>query len=421
MDKFETIDISQFEKLKVQLLAVSFNCKVFDINSIVDIEIRKPGSIELYKKLGKRFVLMYVSDLDKKEYKQCFERISRIKNLKSIAFPEVLITKGVLLPLLTHFTEENANIKVYILRGQIEQKVKKILVCPYPSFGGNLTSQINTWKENKSGWAPFFESITTDKTLSILNDFLRKEAKESTIFPEPNKIFNAMILTKLTDIKVVIIGQDPYHNPGAAMGLAFSHDKDYKKIQPSLKNIYTELESCGYKVNKKSGDLTKWAKQGVFLINTTLTVRQGKPNSHSKEWKDFTNKLFIFLNKNIKRLIVVMWGSHAQSYENLFDTTRHKLIKSVHPSPLSAHAGFFGSKPFILCNKQLKIWGMKEIDWNLDIVKTYKIVKDSKTGKNMYQTIIEDTEVISERLYCCYRDGSCNMTDCDCGCDACDH
>jgi uracil-DNA glycosylase len=420
MDTFETIDISEFEKLNVQLLAVSFNCKVSDINSIVDIEIRKPGSIELYKKLGKRFVLMYVSALDKKEYKQCFEKISHIKNLKSIAFPEVLITIPILLPLLTHFAEENPDIKVYILRGSLQKNVKEVSICPHLSFGGNLASQINTWRENKSGWAPFFESIVADKTLSILNDFLRKEAKEFTIYPEPNKIFNAMILTKLVDIKVIIIGQDPYHTPGAAMGLAFSHEKDCKKIQPSLKNIYAELKSCGYKVNEKSGDLTKWAEQGVFLINTALTVRQGKPNSHSKEWESFTKKLFAFLNKNIKRSVVVMWGGHAQSYENLFDASRHKLIKSVHPSPLSAHSGFFGSKPFTLCNKQLKTWGIKEVDWNLNIEMTYKIVEDTKTGKNMYQTI-EGTALISERLYCCYRDGNCSMLDCDCGCDACDH
>jgi len=375
MDNIECINISEFEKLKIQAIAVAFDCKITDFCSIIDIQIRSPGNVELHKKDGKRYAVMFISRplFVEENYKSCLSKIAKIKNLKSIAFPEELVlerqsiepkTKGLLFPkLLKSFVIDNPDIKVYILKGCINPPIKSHI---HLSFG-NISSQINKWRESKSGWASFFEDLLKDKTLSIINKFLQKEAEERVIYPDPDKIFNAMILTKLVDIKVIIIGQDPYHSPGAAMGLAFSHDKDCKKIQPSLKNIYKEMKSCGYKVNDYSGDLTKWANQGVFLINTALTVQQGKPNSHSEIWRSFTKKLFTFINTKIKNSVVIMWGAHAQSYENLFDSTRHKIIKSAHPSPLSAHNGFYGSKPFIVCNEQLKLWGVDEIDWKLNI------------------------------------------------------
>ena len=453
MRGFTEIDFLEFKRLRVQVIASIFSCDQIDSSLKITLQTREPGSIELHKNYdGTRYVFMYVPSFDMSlshdiitskhdEIVQiCLNKVAKIKNLKSIAFPfygHFMVQK---------FVDDNPNIKVYILLKSHEMRAvdyyriisekedyyriisekkdenvveKKDCVSPHLSFG-DLLGQIKIWKNNKSGWAPFFVDRIDDKTIGAINKFLQDESKKCAIYPEPKKIFNAMILTKLTDIKVIIIGQDPYHTPGAAMGLAFSHEKDCKKIQPSLQNIYEELISCGYKVNAKSGDLTKWTQQGVFLINTALTVQQGKPNSHSKEWEKFTEKLFTFMNEKIKRSVVIMWGAHAQSYEKYFDATRHEMIKSPHPSPFSAHKGFFGSKPFIMCNKQLKKWGMEEIDWNLNVEKTYRIVEDTKTGKNMYQCIEGDT-VLSKRIYCCYRNGGSEFVDCDCECDACDH
>jgi uracil-DNA glycosylase len=148
------------------------------------------------------------------------------------------------------------------------------------------------------------------------------------------------------------------------MGLCFSHKDDYGKIQPSLRNIYNELVDCGYKVNKRSGNLTKWAKEGVFLINTALTVRQGQPNSHSDQWKFFTEQLFKFLDVKIEHAVIMLWGNYAQKYGKYFGD-KHKKLLTSHPCPMSVNNGFAGCKHFIKCNEQLKKWGIKEIDWNL--------------------------------------------------------
>lgn len=218
---------------------------------------------------------------------------------------------------------------------------------------------------NKTQWGVFFEYVQKNGILQRLDNFLSEEKNTKTIWPDSSKIFNAMELTNFENIKIIILGQDPYHTPNVAMGLAFGHDQGNKKIQPSLKNIYKEMKSCGYSVNEKSGDLTKWATQGVLLLNTALTVVEKKPGSHSKEWKEFTKAIIKFLSDHVPNMVVVLWGNHAQKYEPLFDAKKHKIIKSAHPSPLSATKGFFGSDPFTKCNEQLKIWNMTEIDWNL--------------------------------------------------------
>lgn len=378
MDEFTEIDFLEFKELKVQAIVSIFDCKQNDMFSVVNIA-HDPGSIKLYKNSGgRRYIAMYasVSSNYEESIRTCLINLAEIKNLKRVAFPKKLVTNSFtgIEAILKKFAVCNPNIKVYILRENVRilgvkdknAVENKDFTSPYLSFG-DLLGQIKVWKNNKSGWALFFVDRIEDKTIATINKFLQDESKKCAICPEPKKIFNAMILTKLVDVKVIIIGQDPYHTPGAAMGLSFSHEKDCKKIQPSLQNIYKELISCGYKVNAKSGDLTKWAQQGVFLINTALTVQQGKANSHSKEWEKFTEKLFTFMNEKIKRSVVIMWGAHAQSYEKYFDATRHKMIKSPHPSPFSAHTGFFGSKPFVVCNNQLKKWGIEEIDWNLNV------------------------------------------------------
>jgi uracil-DNA glycosylase len=212
-------------------------------------------------------------------------------------------------------------------------------------------------------WSIFFSN--NDKIIKEIDNKLIQNYKNNiTIYPKSTEVFNAFLLTSLKSMKVCIIGQDPYPNE-AAMGLAFSHKSDNRKVQPSLKNIYKELLDEGFKIDPTSGDLTKWAKQGIFLINTSLTVEKGRANSHCKYWKDFTKELFKYISSDCDHLVVIMWGKQAESYKGLFDQTKHKFIISAHPSPLSASKGFFGSKPFTKTNELLKGWDIKEVDWNL--------------------------------------------------------
>lgn len=211
-------------------------------------------------------------------------------------------------------------------------------------------------------WSELFRTVmTNDDVMSNLTE-LNKVIQKNKVYPRLEHVFNAFILTPELP-KVVIIGQDPYHNKGAAMGLAFGHHRDYPTIQPSLRNIFKELESCGYTCGE-NGDLTKWAQQGVFLINTALTVNEGQPESHLKYWQPFVRLLFSYLSRKCDNLVVVMWGRKAQNFSNVFDSNKHYFIKSAHPSPFSVK-NFFGTKPFTKVNNQLRLNKEKEIDWNL--------------------------------------------------------
>jgi uracil-DNA glycosylase len=185
---------------------------------------------------------------------------------------------------------------------------------------------------------------------------LEKEYLNNNVFPKKENIFEAFNLTSFDDIKIVIIGQDPYHGDNQAHGLAFSTKQT--KLPPSLKNIYKELYS-DLNIIKEDGDLSKWAKQGVFLLNTILTVEKNKPFSHSKiGWEIFTDKVIELISTNKDKVIFVLWGNNAIKKENLIDK-KHIIIKSPHPSPFSANKGFFGSKPFSKINSQL----IKPIEW----------------------------------------------------------
>lgn len=242
-------------------------------------------------------------------------------------------------------------------------------LIPPSTYENGITPIINAQKEQLqlNGWWPFFEKFMNDKQkMSKLDNGLISEYKICPdIYPPPNQLFNTLLLTSLNNAKILLIGQNPYHTPDAAMGLAFSHTTGYKKIQPSLANIYKELKSCGYKINEKSGDLTKWAKEGVLLLNTALTVRKGDPNSQINIWKDFSGSLFKYISENCNHIVVIMWGNHAQNYAKIFNTKQHEHLKSVHPSPMSVNNGFFGTKHFVLANNKLKEWGLEEVDWNL--------------------------------------------------------
>jgi uracil-DNA glycosylase len=186
--------------------------------------------------------------------------------------------------------------------------------------------------------------------------YLTKEYLNNNIFPKKENIFKAFNLTSFEEIKVVIIGQDPYHGFNQANGLAFSTQE--LKLPPSLKNIYKELKS-DLGIIKVDGDLSDWAKQGVFLLNTILTVEKGKPLSHSKlGWEIFTDQVIKLISTKKEKVIFVLWGNNAIKKETLIDS-KHIIIKSVHPSPFSANKGFFGSKPFSKINSHL----IKPIEW----------------------------------------------------------
>ena len=191
------------------------------------------------------------------------------------------------------------------------------------------------------------------------------EYKTNTIYPPRDDIFAALKNTSFKDVKVVIVGQDPYHGEGEAMGLSFSVP-DGIKLPPSLKNIYKELEDdLGIKP-VDSGDLTKWTKEGVLLLNATLTVVKDTPNSHSKiGWDRFTDYVIKKINSKEEPVVFILWGNFARSKKEFITNPKHLVIESAHPSPFSARNGFFGSKPFSKTNEFLKKNGIKEIDWNL--------------------------------------------------------
>ena len=200
-------------------------------------------------------------------------------------------------------------------------------------------------------------------------ELLRKvdeEYEKYNVFPPKSRVFSAFKCSNLSDIKVVILGQDPYHEKGQAHGMCFSVLPGVD-IPPSLKNIYKEIESeYGY-APPNHGYLKSWANQGVFLLNTTLTVREHQANSHSTfGWQKFTDKVIEEVSKNCSNVVFMLWGRNAISKKNLIDESKHLVLTSAHPSPLSAYNGFFGNNHFRLANEYLRKNGKKEINWKID-------------------------------------------------------
>ena len=193
--------------------------------------------------------------------------------------------------------------------------------------------------------------------------FLQEIQAGHTIYPPQKNIFNALDHCSFDRVKVVILGQDPYHGPHQANGLCFSVSPEVR-IPPSLKNIFKELHSdLGLEI-PKTGDLTSWAQQGVLLLNSILTVESGKPSSHSKKgWETFTDKIIQEISDQKSGIIFLLWGKQAQNKGALIDTSKHHVLKAAHPSPLSAHSGFFGCRHFSKTNKFLRETHQKEIDW----------------------------------------------------------
>ncbi|WP_373998349.1 uracil-DNA glycosylase [Bdellovibrio bacteriovorus] len=217
-----------------------------------------------------------------------------------------------------------------------------------------------------SSWKRRLQSEFDSERMKTLREFLVQEYKKGkTIYPRGEEWFAAMNLTPFDKVKVVIVGQDPYHGPGQAHGLCFSV-RDGVRFPPSLQNIFKELNSdLGLQI-PKSGCLTKWAEQGVLLLNAVLTVEDGKAAAHQKKgWEEFTDKIIHLLNEEREHLVFILWGSYAQKKAAFVDRKKHLVIEAVHPSPLSAHRGFFGTKPFSKTNAYLRSHGIPEIDWSL--------------------------------------------------------
>ena len=216
----------------------------------------------------------------------------------------------------------------------------------------------NSWKE-------IFKDYPKRNELGITVDNINKKRQTATIYPPKELVFKVFDLP-LQDIKVVILGQDPYHNPGQACGLSFSVN-DGVPLPKSLINIYKELYDDLGITPAKTGNLEKWFKQGIFLLNSVLTVEEYSPASHSNVgWQDFTDYIIETISQKNNNVVFVLWGSYSRSKKTLIDSSRHKIIESPHPSPLSAYRGFFGSKVFSRINSYLEEVGKKPIDFNLE-------------------------------------------------------
>ena len=214
-------------------------------------------------------------------------------------------------------------------------------------------------------WKKFLKDEFEKDYFIALSSFIERERNIHTVFPPSKLTFTALNKTKPKSVKVVILGQDPYYNLNQANGLSFSVNTGVK-IPPSLKNIFKELHNdIGFEA-KTSGNLMSWAKQGVLLLNSILSVRSKEPGSHQKKgWEIFTNKIITLLSERYEHIVFILWGNFAQQKIKLIDENKHFIIKSVHPSPFSARNGFFGSKPFSKCNEYLTSVNKENVNWSL--------------------------------------------------------
>lgn len=213
-----------------------------------------------------------------------------------------------------------------------------------------------SWKKRLEGEfeKPYFKELTK---------FVQEEYENVTVYPELKNIFRAFELTPFNEVKVVILGQDPYHGPNQAIGFSFAVEKGIT-LPPSLRNIYKELESDLGEKSVATGDLSGWAMQGVLLLNATLTVRAGSPGSHQRKgWEEFTDAVIRALSEEREHLVFILWGNYARTKGAHIDRAKHLVIESAHPSPFSARNGFFGSRPFSKANEYLVSGGETEIDW----------------------------------------------------------
>ena len=215
----------------------------------------------------------------------------------------------------------------------------------------------------KDTWKELLEEEKEKEYFKKLEEFLDKEYEENEIYPERKNLYNALDLTSYEDTNVIILGQDPYHGSHQAHGLSFSIESEKAKFPPSLRNMFKELKT-DLDIERTERNLTDWAEQGVLLLNTVLTVQAGKAASHRKKgWETFTDTIIKKLNDKDDQVIFVLWGGDAKKKVPLITNPKHKIIEGVHPSPLSAHTGFFGSKPFSKINVYLEEAGKNTINW----------------------------------------------------------
>ena len=215
-------------------------------------------------------------------------------------------------------------------------------------------------------WDQYLEQEYKKEYFQKLMNFVKEEYKRKTIYPKQNEVFNAFRYTDYSNVKVVILGQDPYHGPNQAEGLSFSVKNEVLK-PPSLQNIFKELESDLGIPFPEHNSLKPWAKQGVLLLNAVLTVEEHKPTSHKNQgWEEFTDQVIKILNDRDTPTVFILWGAYARSKKAFITNKKHLVIESAHPSPFSARNGFFGSKPFSKTNEFLKKNNIKEIDWRIE-------------------------------------------------------
>lgn len=216
----------------------------------------------------------------------------------------------------------------------------------------------------EQSWKQVLEEEFGKEYFRELTDFIKKEYVGVKVYPAPKNIFRAFELCSFDEVKVVILGQDPYHGKGQANGLSFAVNADIRP-PPSLQNIFKEIESdLRQSLKNSDGDLSRWAKQGVLLLNATLTVRAGKAGSHQgKGWELFTDSVIRTLSDKCEHLVFILWGNYARTKGAHIDRTKHLVLESAHPSPFSAANGFFGSKPFSRANQYLKQHDQEPIDW----------------------------------------------------------
>ena len=216
-----------------------------------------------------------------------------------------------------------------------------------------------------NSWDEVLKDEFTAEYYLKLREFLKYEYSHFRVYPNMYDIFNALKYTAFEDVKAVIIGQDPYHGEGQAHGLCFSVKKGIE-LPPSLKNIFAELNADLGVPIPQSGELTKWAKEGVLLLNTALTVREGQANSHrGKGWEKLTDAIISKLNERDKPMVFILWGGNARAKKSLINSRKHLILESAHPSPLSAYNGFFGNRHFSRTNQFLIQNGIEPINWNL--------------------------------------------------------